>query len=78
MPHVLNELVNCGQLVLAGDGMYLAWMVPSVSDKEPNPQHGYVVSFIHLHKRSFTASVNRFMRGLCQCYIAGSFLRRRL
>jgi hypothetical protein len=42
----LNELVNCGLLVPAGDGLYPAWMVLPASDKEPNPPYGYVVSFI--------------------------------
>jgi hypothetical protein len=67
-PLALNELVNGGLLVPPGDGLYPAWMVPPVSDKEPNPPYGYVVSFVWLHKRSFTASVSRFMRGLCHHY----------
>jgi hypothetical protein len=33
----LEELVNGGQLTLAGDGPYPAWMVPPASDREPNP-----------------------------------------
>jgi hypothetical protein len=33
----LEELVNGGQLSPTGDGPYPAWMVPQVSDREPNP-----------------------------------------
>jgi hypothetical protein len=48
--------------------MYPTWMVPPALDREPNPPHGYVVSFIRLHERGFTAPVSRFMRGLCHHY----------
>jgi hypothetical protein len=64
----LNELVNGGLLAPAGDGMYSAWIVPSASDREPNPQYDYVVSFIWLHERGFTTPASRFMRGLCYHY----------
>jgi hypothetical protein len=64
----LEELVNGGQLTPAGDDPYPAWMVPPVSDREPNPLYGYVVSFAHLHERNFNAPVSRFMRGLCYHY----------
>jgi hypothetical protein len=37
-------------------------------DREPNPPYGYVVSFIRLHERGFTAPASRFMRGLCYHY----------
>jgi hypothetical protein len=43
-------------------------VVPPTSDREPNPPHGYVVSFIHLHERGFTAPASRFMRGMCHHY----------
>jgi hypothetical protein len=43
-------------------------MVPPASDVEPNPPCGYVVSFIRLHERGFTALASRFMRGLCYHY----------
>jgi hypothetical protein len=59
----LNELVNGGLLAPAGDGMYPVWMVPPAPDKEPNPRHGYVVSFVRLHERGFIAPASRFMRG---------------
>jgi hypothetical protein len=39
-----------------------------VSDREPNPLYEYVVSFIWLHERSFTAPASRFMRGLFYHY----------
>jgi hypothetical protein len=68
MQLALNELVNCGLLALAGDGMYPAWMVLPVSNKEPNPSYGYVASFIRLHEHGFTAPASRFMRGLCYHY----------
>jgi hypothetical protein len=64
----LEELVNGGQLSPAGDDPYLAWMVPPVLDREPNPPQGYVVSFILLHERGFNAPASRFMRGLCHRY----------
>jgi hypothetical protein len=49
MPLALNELVNGGLLAPAGHGMYPVWMVPPASDREPNPAHGYVTSFVRLH-----------------------------
>jgi hypothetical protein len=64
----LNELVNGGLLAPAHEGAYPVWMVPSVSDREPNPPYGYVVSFIRLHEHGFTAPASRFMRGLCYHY----------
>jgi hypothetical protein len=67
-PFTLNELVNGGLLALAGEGAYPAWMVPPASDREPNPLFGYVVSFIRLHERGFTAPASYFMRGLCYHY----------
>jgi hypothetical protein len=67
-PFALNELVNDGQLAPAGEGMNPAWMVLPASHREPNPPHGYVVSFIRLHERGFTAPTSRFMRGLCYHY----------
>jgi hypothetical protein len=64
-PFTLNKLVNGGLLASVGEGAYPAWMVPPASDMEPNPPYGYVVSFVRLHERGFTAPANRFMRGLC-------------
>jgi hypothetical protein len=61
----LNELVNDGLLALTGEGMYSAWMVPPASDMERNPPYDYVVSFIRLQERAFTAPASRLMRGLC-------------
>jgi hypothetical protein len=49
----------------AGDGPHPAWMIPPVSDKEPTPPSGYVISFIRLHKRGFNTPASMFMRGLC-------------
>jgi hypothetical protein len=43
-------------------------MVPSALDREPNPPYSYVVSFIWLHERGFTALASCFMRGLCYHY----------
>jgi hypothetical protein len=60
--------VNGGQLVPNVEGAPSAWIVPPASDREPNPPYGYVVSFIRLHKRGFTAPASRFMRGLCYHY----------
>jgi hypothetical protein len=67
-PFALNELVNGGLLAPTDDGMDPAWMVPPVSDREPNPPQGYVISFVRLHERDFTAPASRFMRGLCHHY----------
>jgi hypothetical protein len=67
-PLTPNELVNGGQLAPAGEGTYLAWMVPPASHREPNPLYDYVVSFIRLHERGFTAPVSSFMRRLCYHY----------
>jgi hypothetical protein len=67
MPFTLNKLVN-ELLAPAGDDMYPVWMVPPVSDREPNPPHGYVVSFVRLHERGFTAPASQFMCGLCHHY----------
>jgi hypothetical protein len=64
MPLALNELVNGGLLAPNMEGAAPAWIVPSATDREPNPLYGYVVSFIRLHKRGFTAPASRFMRGL--------------
>jgi hypothetical protein len=68
MLFALNELENGGLLAPTGEGMYPAWMVPTVSDKEPNPPYDDVVSFIRLHERGFTAPASRFMRGQCYQY----------
>jgi hypothetical protein len=65
---VLNDLVNDELLAPADDGLYPAWVVPPASDKEPNPPYSYVVSFVHLHERGFTAPASRFMWGLCHHY----------
>jgi hypothetical protein len=67
-PLALNELVNGGLLAPTGDDMHPAWMVPLVSDREPNPPYGYVISFVWLHERGFTAPASRFMWGLCHHY----------
>jgi hypothetical protein len=64
----LNELVNGGQLAPNVEGQPLAWIVLPAADREPNPPFGYVASFIRHHERGFTASVSRFMRGLCHHY----------
>jgi hypothetical protein len=68
MPFALNELVNGGLLAPNVEGAPPAWIVPPALDREPNPPYGYVVRFIRLHERGFTAPVSRFMRGLCYHY----------
>jgi hypothetical protein len=65
---LLEELVHGGQLTPVGDAPNPEWMVPPVSDREPNPPPGYVVSFIRLHECGFNAPTNKFMRGLCHHY----------
>jgi hypothetical protein len=64
----LGELVNGGQLAPNVDGQPTAWIVPPATDREPNPPHGYVVSFIRHHERGFAALASRFMHGLCHHY----------
>jgi hypothetical protein len=64
----LNELVNGGQLVPNVEGSPPAWIVPPVTDREPNPPNGYIVSFIRHHERGFAALASRFMRRLCHHY----------
>jgi hypothetical protein len=68
MPFALNELVNGGLLAPNVEGAPPAWIVPPASDWEPNPPYGYIVSFVWLHERDFTAPVSLFMRGLCYHY----------
>jgi hypothetical protein len=67
-PFALNELVNGRLLAPNVEGAPPAWIVPSASDSEPNPPYGYVVSFIRLHERGFTAPASRFVWGLCYHY----------
>jgi hypothetical protein len=64
----LSKLVTAGQLATNEDGRPAAWIDPQTTDREPNPLHGYVVSFIRFHERGFTAPVSRFSRGLCFHY----------
>jgi hypothetical protein len=64
----LNELVNGGLLAPTSDGMYPVWMLPPVSDREPNPPHGYVISLVRPRERGITAPASHFMRGLCYHY----------
>jgi hypothetical protein len=64
----LSELVTVGQLAANEDGRPTAWIDPPATDREPNPPHGYVVSFICFHERGFAAPESRFLRGLCFHY----------
>jgi hypothetical protein len=64
----LHELENGSQLAPNVDGQPPAWIVPPATDREPNPSHGFVVSFIRHHERSFAAPASRFLRGLCYHY----------
>jgi hypothetical protein len=64
----LSELVTVGQLTANVNGQPAAWIVPPSTDREPNPPHGYVVSFIRFHERGFVAPASRFMCGLCYHY----------
>jgi hypothetical protein len=50
------------------DGQPSAWIFPPAADREPNPPHGYIVSFIRHHERGFAAPANCFMRALCYHY----------
>jgi hypothetical protein len=64
----LHDLENGGQLAPNVDGQPAAWIVPLAADREPNPPHGYVVSFIRFHERGFAAPASRFLRGQCYHY----------
>jgi hypothetical protein len=64
----LSELVTAGQLAANVDGQPAAWIVPPSTDREPNPPHGYIVSFIRFHERGFAAPASHFMRGLFHHY----------
>jgi hypothetical protein len=60
----LHELENGGQLAPnVGGGI-----VSPVTDREPNPPYGYVVSFIRFHERGFAALASRFLCELCYHY----------
>jgi hypothetical protein len=64
----LSELVNGGQLAPNVEEQPPVWIVPPVTDREPNPPYGYVVSFIQHHERGFTVPASHFMHGLCHHY----------
>ena len=66
--HLLEGLVNGGQLSPRGDSARPAWIVPPLAARVPNPPAGYVVSFIRFHERGFNAPASQFMRGLCHYY----------
>jgi hypothetical protein len=74
MDSVYNDGVHsaraCERRAAGGEcgGGTPAWIIPPATDREPNPPFGYVVSFIKLHERGFTAPASRFMRGLCYNY----------
>jgi hypothetical protein len=68
MAFALHELVNGGKLAPNVDGKPAVWIVPPAADREPNPPHGYVVSFIRFHERGFAAPASLFMRWLCYHY----------
>jgi hypothetical protein len=55
----LHELENASQLALN---------VPLAADREPNPQFGYVVSFVLFRERGFAAPACHFLHGLCHHY----------
>jgi hypothetical protein len=64
----LGLLVAGGQLAANVEGQPAEWIVPSERDRVPNPQYGYVVSFVRFHERGFAAPASRFMRALCYHY----------
>jgi hypothetical protein len=64
----LGQLVDGGQLAANEEGQPAEWIVPSETERAPNPPYGYVVSFIRFHERGFTAPASRFMRALCYHY----------
>jgi hypothetical protein len=61
-------LVTAGQLAANEDGRPAVWIDPPATDRERNPPHGYVVSFIRFHEHGFVAPASRFLRGLCFHY----------
>jgi hypothetical protein len=64
----LSELVTAGQLAANENGRPAAWIDPQVTDREPNPPHRYIISFILFHERGFAAPASPFLRGLCFHY----------
>jgi hypothetical protein len=64
----LSELVTAGQLAANEDGRPAAWIDPPATNREPNPPHRYVISFIRFHECGFAAPASRFSRGLCFHY----------
>jgi hypothetical protein len=64
----LSELVITGQLAANVDRQPAAWIVPPSTDREPNPPHGYISSFISFHERGFAVPASRFMCGMCHHY----------
>jgi hypothetical protein len=64
----LEQAGECGQLAPNVDWQLAACIVPPVTDREPNPPNGFVVSFIRFHERGFAVPASCFMRGLCYHY----------
>jgi hypothetical protein len=63
----LEALVADGLLrPLSGDPQP-EWMAP-VSEADPTPPPGYVVSFVSFHERGFRVPASRFMRALLHYY----------
>jgi hypothetical protein len=45
----LSKLVNSGQLAPNVEAQPATWIIPPVTDREPNPLYAYIVSFIRHH-----------------------------
>ena len=67
---VLEQLVADRLLPLNPNSGPPAWISPLPEETEPKPPPGYVVSFVCLHERGFGVPVGRFMRALCEYYVA--------
>ena len=44
------------------------WIAPALTEMEPKPPSGYVISLARLHERVFGVPTGRFIRALCHHY----------
>ena len=61
MTVALKALVSGGLLCPITDEATSEWIVPTVSDREPNPPAGYVVSFLAFLDRGLWFPASHFM-----------------
>ena len=64
----LNARVKGGLLRPITDEGAPEWIVPPVSDREPNPPPGYVVCFLSFLERGFRTPTGRLIRAIIHYY----------